>query len=146
MAGRKAELGEAAGCGVGTDSTLKKLKKNFSFALSTTAAMVLSSSSASAASLNDVLAELGVDPRVGLSAKDVGERAAAYGPNELAGEEDEPLWRKFLAKLREPMIALLLGSAGVSLLTGQYDDAVSIAIVRGRPLARAQRTGRAARR
>lgn len=44
--------------------------------------------------------------------------------------DEDPLWKKFLEKLKEPMIALLLASAGVSLLTGQYDDAISIAIVR----------------
>jgi Ca2+-transporting ATPase len=48
----------------------------------------------------------------------------------LPEEEEEPLWQKFLDKLKEPMIALLMCSAGISLLTGQYHDALSIFIVR----------------
>ena len=39
------------------------------------------------------------------------------------------MWAKFLDKLKEPMVALLLGSACVSLLTKQYDDAISISLV-----------------
>ena len=78
--------------------------------------------------MDEVLARLQVDARHGLSALTVAERLQAYGPNELDAGEEEPLWRKFLAKLREPMIALLLASAGVSLLTGQYDDAISISL------------------
>lgn len=40
---------------------------------------------------------------------------------------DDP-WKKFLAQFQEPLILLLLGSAAVSLLIGQIDDAVSITI------------------
>lgn len=39
------------------------------------------------------------------------------------------MWAKFLDKLKEPMVALLLGSALVSVLTKQYDDAISITLV-----------------
>jgi Ca2+-transporting ATPase len=40
------------------------------------------------------------------------------------------MWKKFLEKFKEPMIALLLGSAFISLVTRQYDDAISITLVR----------------
>ncbi len=90
----------------------------------------ISSSSACLSTVEDVLRVLGVDPRHGLSAMDVAERGRVHGPNELEAEEPEPLWRKFLDKFKEPMIALLLASAGVSLLTKQYDDAISITLVR----------------
>ena len=66
----------------------------------------------------------------GLSLEEVSTRLVTHGTNELPEEEEEPLWQKFLDKLKEPMIALLMCSAGISLLTGQYHDALSIFIVR----------------
>ena len=89
-----------------------------------------SSASASITPAAHVLEDIGVDPSRGLPSSSVGGRQSDFGRNELPEAEEEPLWQKFLAKLKEPMIALLLSSAGVSLLTGQYDDAVSIALVR----------------
>lgn len=69
----------------------------------------------------------------GLSLEEVSTRLVTHGTNELPEEEEEPLWQKFLDKLKEPMIALLMCSAGISLLTGQYHDALSIFIVRWGP-------------
>ncbi len=46
----------------------------------------------------------------GLSALDVAERRKYHGSNELSTEDEEPLWRKFVDKFKEPMIALLLAS------------------------------------
>ncbi len=89
----------------------------------------LSSAQAAIAPVDDVLRALGVDSRHGLSSLDVTERIRVHGPNELETEEPEPVWKKFIEKLKEPMIALLLASAGVSLLTAQYDDAISISLV-----------------
>jgi hypothetical protein len=82
-----------------------------------------------------IVEDFGVDVRSGLSASRVASSLSEFGRNELPEAEEEPLWQKFVAKLKEPMIALLLTSAGVSLLTGQYDDAVSIALVRAGPSA-----------
>ena len=78
-----------------------------------------------------VLTMLGADARHGLSSAVAERKLVASGANAMPEEAEEPLWKKFLAKLREPMIALLLASAGISLLTGSYDDSISIAIVRG---------------
>ena len=84
-----------------------------------------------AAALRDLpslLSSLRVDPRCGLSASEVLAARALHGGNELSAKDDPPLWRRFLDKLKEPMILLLLASAGVSILTGQLDDAVSISV------------------
>ncbi len=90
----------------------------------------LSSAQACLMPIEDVLRSLGVDSRHGLSISvDVIERKRHHGLNELETSEIEPMWRKFLDKLKEPMIALLLASAGVSLITAQYDDAISITLV-----------------
>ncbi len=55
-------------------------------------------------------------------------RREAGGYNEFAVRAGDDPWRKFLAQFQEPLILLLLGSAAVSLLIGQIDDAVSITI------------------
>jgi hypothetical protein len=91
---------------------------------------MLSSAEACTLPADEVLRHLGVDALQGLSLAQVQERQRQHGPNELPSEEEAPLWKKFLGKLKEPMIALLLGSAVVSLLVGSYDDAVSITLVR----------------
>lgn len=87
------------------------------------------SAQASLLPAEDVLRRLHVDAAAGLESSDVEKRRRAHGANELGEDDDEPLYMKFVEKLKEPMIALLLGSAGVSLLIGQYDDAISIALV-----------------
>lgn len=50
------------------------------------------------------------------------------GPNEIPHEEPEPLWLRFLGQFKEPLILLLLASAGASILLGNVDDAVSITV------------------
>ena len=54
------------------------------------------------------------------------QRQALVGLNELKEEEEESLFRKFIEKFKENMILLLLGSAVISLLLGEYDNAISI--------------------
>jgi hypothetical protein len=90
----------------------------------------ITSAAASAAEADDVCRQLLVDPRLGLSPTDVAERRKYHGANELTTDDEDPLWKKFLEKFKEPMIALLLASAGVSLVMRQFDDALSIALVR----------------
>ena len=80
-------------------------------------------------SVDDVFFQL-QSSEEGLTAKEAALRLSTFGRNEMPEEEEEPLWKKFLDKLKEPMIALLMCSSGVSLLTGQYHDAISIFIVR----------------
>jgi len=64
----------------------------------------------------------------GLSSQDAQKRMHDHGPNELPSEEPEPLWLRFLKQFKETLILLLLGSAVVSLIVGNKDDAISIAI------------------
>ncbi|KAN0062705.1 High affinity Ca2+/Mn2+ P-type ATPase-like protein [Thecaphora frezii] len=81
-------------------------------------------------SVGETLSSLGCSTlESGLSSRQVPEaRQRAGGYNELAVREGEQPWKKFLGQFQEPLIMLLLGSAGVSLLTGQIDDAVSITV------------------
>ncbi|KAL5624446.1 hypothetical protein BROUX41_004506 [Berkeleyomyces rouxiae] len=64
----------------------------------------------------------------GLSANEALKRLTEHGPNEIPHDEPEPIWLRFLKQFQEPLILLLLVSAAASLLLGNTDDAVSIAI------------------
>lgn len=92
------------------------------------ATSVLTSATACVLPAAEVLRQLDSDANAGLSTGEWRARLRRHGANELSAEEEEPVWRKFLDKLREPMIVLLLASAAVSLLTRQFDDAVSITL------------------
>jgi Ca2+-transporting ATPase len=64
----------------------------------------------------------------GLSPQDASARLQTQGPNELPHDEPDPLWRRFLDQFKEPLILLLLGSAFISAVMQNYEDAISIAI------------------
>lgn len=64
------------------------------------------------------------------SAKD-GQRRSVQGYNEFAVSEPPDAFSKLLDQLKEPLILLLLGSAIVSLLLGETDDAISIILAVG---------------
>ncbi|KAH8676505.1 hypothetical protein BGZ60DRAFT_468461 [Tricladium varicosporioides] len=64
----------------------------------------------------------------GLSPTEALTRLHTQGPNELPHEEPEPLWLRFLKQFKEPLILLLLCSAGASVVVGNKDDAISIAV------------------
>lgn len=63
----------------------------------------------------------------GLSSASAAGRIHSYGLNELPREEPEPLWLRFVKQFKETLILLLLGSAAVSFLMGNLEDAISIA-------------------
>ncbi|CAM9794027.1 unnamed protein product, partial [Ectocarpus sp. 8 AP-2014] len=69
---------------------------------------------------------LGVDVQSGLTLLEVSVRQGLVPPNELEKEEEDPLYKRYLEQFKDPLILLLLGSAVLSLLIKQYDDAVSI--------------------
>jgi len=64
----------------------------------------------------------------GLSPSHAASLRLVHGPNELPHHEPDPLWLRFLKQFQEPLILLLLASAVVSLVMGNWDDAVSITI------------------
>lgn len=69
---------------------------------------------------------LQVDFSLGLSDVEVKLRRKVSGSNSLDHSPRESLLRRYVEQFREPMILLLLISAGVSFLMHQYDDTVSI--------------------
>lgn len=50
------------------------------------------------------------------------------GANEIPHDPPEPLWLRFLGQFKEPLIVLLLVSAGASVLVGNTSDAISITV------------------
>lgn len=64
----------------------------------------------------------------GLTPAEALSRLRDVGPNEIPHEEPEPLWLRFIKQFQEPLILLLLASAGASMVVGNTDDAVSIAV------------------
>jgi Ca2+-transporting ATPase len=67
----------------------------------------------------EVCRRLGVDPDAGLSAGEVTERRAQYGPNKLAEEAKEPGWHAFLRQYKDLMQLVLVGAAVVSIVALQ---------------------------
>ena len=90
----------------------------------------LGAEEAAALPLEDVVSRLDVDVTKGLSSAEASRRQDFHGPNVLSAKDDDPLWKKFLEKFKEPMILLLLASACISALLQQFDDAFSITLVR----------------
>uniref|UniRef100_A0A8K9V7D5 Calcium-transporting ATPase n=1 Tax=Oncorhynchus mykiss TaxID=8022 RepID=A0A8K9V7D5_ONCMY len=94
---------------------------------------VLTSKKASELPVNEVTCVLQVrmaDLQYGLTHSEVTRRRAYHGWNEFDINEEEPLWRKYISQFKDPLIMLLLASAVISVLMHQFDDAISITVVR----------------
>ncbi|XP_063363248.1 calcium-transporting ATPase type 2C member 1 [Cydia amplana] len=76
----------------------------------------------------EVADRLHVDVRRGLSWREANDRMNFVGPNEFQVKEEDPLWKKYIEQFQNPLILLLLGSAVVSIIMRQYDDAISITV------------------
>ncbi|KAJ2573942.1 High affinity Ca2+/Mn2+ P-type ATPase-like protein [Coemansia sp. RSA 1807] len=76
-----------------------------------------------------VLSSLCTDAHKGLASHSIRQRQDMYGLNTLEASEEEGLLMKFVKSIvTNSMVMLLLGSAGVSVLVGNWDDAVSITL------------------
>uniref|UniRef100_A0A8C3RY25 Calcium-transporting ATPase n=1 Tax=Chelydra serpentina TaxID=8475 RepID=A0A8C3RY25_CHESE len=76
----------------------------------------------------DLAKSLHVDLQTGLSEFSVLQRRITHGWNEFIVDNTEPIWKKYLDQFKNPLILLLLASALVSVITKEYEDAVSIAM------------------
>ncbi|CAI4216617.1 unnamed protein product [Parascedosporium putredinis] len=76
----------------------------------------------------EVASRLGTSLTHGLSEVEALKRLSDYGPNEISHDDPEPIWLRFLGQFKEPLILLLLASAGASILVGNMDDALSITV------------------
>lgn len=76
-----------------------------------------------------VLAELKVNAETGLSPEEVEARQEQYGTNQLKGKPKPSLWALFFAQLKDMLIYVLLGAVVVTLIVGEYVDAIIILAV-----------------
>lgn len=80
-------------------------------------------------SIPQTLSSLSTSSSTGLDAQKVPAIRELSGPNEFEVDAKEPTWKKFLGKfVEDPLILLLLASACVSAVVGNYDDAASILV------------------
>ncbi|RVU71034.1 plasma-membrane proton-efflux P-type ATPase [Lactobacillus xujianguonis] len=77
------------------------------------------------ADLKDVLSQMQVDPKVGLSDAEAKKRLAEYGPNAITAKE-EPMWLKFLKDFTGPIAYMIEAAAVVSAIIGHWDDFIII--------------------
>lgn len=92
-----------------------------------TAAPLTPSARFATQSIAQTLSALGTSASSGLDASKVHAVRELAGANEFEVEAKEPTWKKFIVKFYEdPLILLLVASAAVSAVVGNYDDAASI--------------------
>jgi Ca2+-transporting ATPase len=77
---------------------------------------------------SEAAAQLRTSLTQGLHPNEAIKRLGEHGPNEIPHDPPEPLWLRFAKQFQEPLIVLLLVSAGTSLLLGNMDDAISITV------------------
>ncbi|KAF2358893.1 P-type ATPase [Trinorchestia longiramus] len=91
-------------------------------------AMWVGCSEAARMEWRDVVSRLSSDVTRGLSESEVQLRRRTVGYNQFTETQEDPLWKKYLGQFKEPLILLLLVSAGVSVAMQQLDDAVVITL------------------
>ncbi|NLI11175.1 MAG: calcium-transporting P-type ATPase, PMR1-type [Peptococcaceae bacterium] len=77
----------------------------------------------------EVVERLKTDLKKGLTDREVKERAARFGPNELLKAPKTPPWVLFLNQFKDFMVLVLLAATAVSGFLGEYADAVTIMII-----------------
>lgn len=88
----------------------------------------ISSRAASLMTVGEVCEAMRTDPDAGLSKGEAGQRQKFFGMNEFEVDEHQSLFKKYIEQFKNPLILLLLGSAIVSIIMRQIDDAVSITV------------------
>jgi Ca2+-transporting ATPase len=77
----------------------------------------------------ELAADLGVDPAVGLPAARAAELLNANGPNALPEEKAKPGWLRFLEEYRSYMQIILIAAAVVSLLIKEWATAILLVLL-----------------
>ncbi len=77
----------------------------------------------------DVLKELNVDPSKGLSEEEAKKRLEKFGLNKLKEQKKKTIFQLFIAQLNDWLIYVLFAAVIITLLMGEYIDAVIIIAV-----------------
>lgn len=76
-----------------------------------------------------VLKELDVEQQKGLSSEEATRRLEKYGENKLKGKPKKSIFALFFAQLQDMLIYVLLGASVITIVIGEYVDAVIILFV-----------------
>jgi len=77
----------------------------------------------------DVAKELGTNASEGLTSQEAETRAQKYGPNQLDEAPPIPTWKRLLAQFTDIVIWILIGGAIISILLGEWVDAIAIGAI-----------------
>lgn len=80
-------------------------------------------------SSKDVLKELNVSEKTGLSTEEVKKRLEKYGPNKLKGKPKKSLLQLFLAQLQDMLIYVLIGAAVINIIAHGKDGIADALII-----------------
>ena len=80
-------------------------------------------------SKNEILKELDVDEKNGLSSNEALRRLEKYGKNKLETKKKKTLFKQFLSQLKDVMIYILIIAAIISAFLGEISDALIILLV-----------------
>lgn len=89
----------------------------------------LSREDASTRPWEEALDQLDVQKDQGLSAREVEQRRARFGSNELREKEPASVWNVLFSQLLDPIVGLLAAAAIVSFVLGQHVDALAVGVV-----------------
>lgn len=74
----------------------------------------------------EVLRLLRTDPVKGLTASEAAKRLYKWGKNELPTQKGPTIWQMFLGQFKDVMVLVLLAATVISMLLGEYVDALTI--------------------
>jgi Ca2+-transporting ATPase len=80
-------------------------------------------------SRDDILKEFKVDSKFGLSKDEAEKRLGQYGMNKLKGKPKKSILTLFLSQLKDMLIYVLIGAAIITIIIGEYSDAIIILLV-----------------
>lgn len=80
-------------------------------------------------SVDDILSEHNLDVTKGLSTDEVSERLAKFGENKLTEGKKKSIIKMFLEQLNDWLIYILLGATVLTIIVGEYADAIIILAV-----------------
>jgi P-type Ca2+ transporter type 2C len=80
-------------------------------------------------SKEEVIQELDVNPLSGLTTEEAEARLSRSGPNKLKGKPKKSWIRLFFAQMKDMLIYVLLGAAVVTVIVGEFVDAIIILAV-----------------
>ena len=78
--------------------------------------------------IENIIEQFKSDANLGLTSVEVVSLQKIHGLNKLDEEEKEHIVLRYIDQFKDPLILLLLGSALLSVIVGQYEDAISIAV------------------